>query len=120
MTARNASFEDIALAAEIMVTSFRTAFADFVSPETMAVCTNPDNCRAMLESIYQEGKMHFLMGRDQGFLCWQETEHGAEIVALDKTRNDEDKQQVLYEVNGRFNSWKEIGYCNIINEHKGW
>ena len=35
-----------------------------------------------------------------------------------KTRNDEDKQQVLYEVNGRFNSWKEIGYCTIINEHK--
>ena len=42
------------------------------------------------------------------------------VAFLDKTRNDEDKQQVLYEVNGRFNSWKEIGYCNIINEHKGW
>lgn len=40
------------------------------------------------------------------------------VVFLDKTRNDEDKQQVLYEVNGRFNSWKEIGYCTIINEHK--
>lgn len=42
------------------------------------------------------------------------------VAFLDKTRNDEDKQQVLYEVNGRFNSWKEIGYCNILNEHKGW
>lgn len=42
------------------------------------------------------------------------------VAFLDKTRNDEDKQQVLYEVNGRFNSWKEIGYCNIVNEHKGW
>ena len=42
------------------------------------------------------------------------------VAVLDKTRNDEDKQQVLYEVNGRFNSWKEIGYCNILNEHKGW
>ena len=82
MTVRNATFEDMALAAGIMDTSFRTAFADFVSPETMAVCTNPDNCRAMLESIYQEGKMHFLMGGDQGFLCWQETEDGAEIVAI--------------------------------------
>ncbi len=37
------------------------------------------------------------------------------VVFLDKTRNDEDKQQVLYEVNGRFNSWKEIGYCRIQN-----
>ena len=26
--------------------------------------------------------MHFLMGGNQGFLCWQETEDGAEIVAI--------------------------------------
>ena len=82
MTVRNATFEDMTLATGIMVTSFRTAFAAFVSPETMDACTNPDNCRAMLESIYRKGKMHFLMGGNQGFLCWQETEHGAEIVAI--------------------------------------
>ena len=82
MTVRNAIFEDMALAAGIMVTSFRTAFAEFVFPESMDACTNPDNCRAMLEHIYQEGKMHFLIGGDQGFLCWQETENGAEIVAI--------------------------------------
>lgn len=82
MTVRNAKFEDMAVAAGIMVTSFRTAFAAFVSTETMDACTNPDNCRAMLESIYREGKIHFLMGGDQGFLCWQETEDGAEIVAI--------------------------------------
>ena len=62
MTVRNATFEDMALAAGIMVTSFRTAFEAFVSPETMRSSTNPDNCRAMLEGIFQEGKMHFLMG----------------------------------------------------------
>ena len=82
MSVRNATFEDMALAADIMVTSFRTAFADFVSRSTMDVCTNPENCRAMLEHIYQEGKMHFLMGGVQGFLCWQETEEGVEIVAI--------------------------------------
>lgn len=82
MTVRNARFEDMAFAAEIMVTSFRTAFAEFVSRPTIDACTNPDNCRAMLESIYQEGKMHFLMGGEQGFLCWQETDDGAEIVAI--------------------------------------
>ena len=82
MTVRNATFEDMALAAGIMVTSFRTAFAAFVSPKTMDACTNPDNCRAMLEHIYLEGKMHFLIGGDKGFLCWQETENGAEIVAI--------------------------------------
>lgn len=79
---RTANFEDMSLAADIMVTSFRTAFADFVSRETMDACTNPDNCCAMLEHIYREGRMHFLMVGDQGFLCWQETEDGAEIVAL--------------------------------------
>ena len=82
MTVRNATFEDMALAAGIMVTSFRTAFAEFVSPETMNVCTNPYNCRAMLENVYQEGKMHFLICGDEGFLCWQETENGAQIVAI--------------------------------------
>ena len=41
MAVRNATFEDMALAADIMVTSFRTAFADFVSPKTMDACTNP-------------------------------------------------------------------------------
>ena len=79
---RVAKFEDMALAADIMVTSFRTAFAAFVSPETMDACANPDNCRGMLESIYREGTMHFLMGGDQGFLCWQATDDGAEIVAI--------------------------------------
>ena len=82
ISVHEAKYEDMALAASIMVTSFRTAFADFVSPDTMDACTNPDNCRAMLEHIYQEGKMHFLMGGDQGFLCWQETEECAEIVAI--------------------------------------
>ena len=82
MTVRNASFCDMAHAAEIMVTSFRTAFSGFVSQQTMDACTDPENCRAMLEAIYREGKMHFLMGGDEGFLCWQETEDGAEIVAI--------------------------------------
>lgn len=82
MTVRTAAFEDMALAADIMVTSFRTAFADFVSPETMDACTNPENCREMLEHIFREGRMEFLMGGGQGFLCWQETGSGAEIVAL--------------------------------------
>ena len=79
---REAKFEDMEAAAAIMVASFRTAFADFVSPETMDACTNPVNCLAMLEHIYREGKMHFLMGSDQGFLCWQETEEGAEVRAI--------------------------------------
>ena len=39
------------------------------------------------------------------------------VAFLDKTRNDEDKQTVLYEWNGRFNKWTELGYCMIYNDH---
>jgi len=39
------------------------------------------------------------------------------VAFLDKTRNDNDKQQVLYEFNGRFNKWEEIGFCTVINNH---
>ena len=82
MPVRKAAFEDMALAARIMITSFRASFGAFVSQETMDACTDPVNCRHMLEHIYQEGTMNFLMGGELGFLCWQETEEGAEIVAL--------------------------------------
>lgn len=40
------------------------------------------------------------------------------VVFLDKTRNDENNVQILYEVNGRFNLWKEVGYCTITNSHE--
>lgn len=40
------------------------------------------------------------------------------IVFLDKTRNDEDKQTLLYEVNGAFNTWNEVGYCSVRNDHR--
>lgn len=82
LSVRNANEEDMALASHIMITSFRTAFADFVSPETMDACTDPSNCRAMLESIFREDTVHFLMGDDRGFLCWQEIGDEAEILAI--------------------------------------
>ena len=39
------------------------------------------------------------------------------VAFLDKTRNDEDKQQVLYETNLTWNNWREVGFCTIRNEH---
>lgn len=65
-----------------MSVSFRTAFADFVTQQTLDVCAREDNSVALLEGIYREGKMHFLMGENSGMLCWQETESGAEVVAI--------------------------------------
>ena len=82
MTIRNAEFEDMKRLGHIMSVSFRSAFADFVTQQTMDACAREENCIALLEGIYWEGKMHFLIGEDSGMLCWQETESGAEIVAI--------------------------------------
>ena len=82
MTVRNATFEDMPLIARIMVTSFRTAFSEFVSRETMDACADPKNCRAMMQHAYRQGKMRFVLGEDQGFICWAEGETGAEIIAV--------------------------------------
>ena len=82
MTVRNADFGDMAQAGRIMSLSFRTAFADFVSKETMDACAREDNCITLLEGIFQEGKVHFLMGENSGMLAWQQTEEGAEIMAI--------------------------------------
>ena len=82
MQVRNAEFEDMKRLGHIMSVSFRTAFADFISRETLEACAQEENCAALLEGIFREGQMHFLIGGDSGFLVWQNTEAGAEIVAI--------------------------------------
>ena len=79
---RFAKFEDMDLISQIMITSFRTAFAEFVTPRTMEACTNPGNCRRMLDQIYLDGGMRFLLCDNQGFLCWRDIGEETEIVAL--------------------------------------
>ena len=79
---REATYEDMPLVADIMVTSFRAGFAHIVTPETMDACTNPDNCRAMMQQVFREGKLRFVIGDDAGFLCWQQEAGGVEIIAL--------------------------------------
>lgn len=79
---REAKFKDMKLVSNIMVKSFRSAFASFVTRETLDVCTNESNCQAMMEGIYKEGKMHFIIGNDKGFLCWQDNDNTVEIVAI--------------------------------------
>jgi len=82
MIVRNAEFEDMNRLGHIMSISFRTAFSDFVTRQTLDTCAQEDNCVALLEGIYREGKVHFLIGENSGMLCWQKTEAGAEIVAI--------------------------------------
>lgn len=65
-----------------MSVSFRTAFVDLVTPQTIDACAREDNCIAMLEDIFQQGKVHFLIGEDRGMLAWQQTQEGAQIIAI--------------------------------------
>ena len=48
----------------------------------MDACAREENCIALLEGIFREGKVRFLMGESSGMLVWQQTEDGAEIIAL--------------------------------------
>ena len=82
MVVRNAEFEDMVQAGHIMSVSFRMAFRGFVSQQTMDSCAREDNCIALLEGIFRERKVHFLMGGSSGMLAWQQTEDGAEIIAI--------------------------------------
>lgn len=82
MVVRNAEFADMKRLGHIMSVSFRTAFKDFVTEQTMEACAQEDNCIALLEGIFREGKVHFLIGDDSGMLAWQDAGDGAEIIAI--------------------------------------
>lgn len=82
MQVKNAEFDDMKQAGRIMSVSFCTAFAELVSQETMEGCAREESCVSLLENVYREGNMHFLMGENSGMLCWQAVEGAAEIVAI--------------------------------------
>lgn len=82
MNIRNAEFEDMKQLGHIMSVSFRTAFSAFVSRQTLDACAREENCIALLEGIFREGKVHFLIGETSGMLAWQKTEGAAEIIAI--------------------------------------
>ena len=82
MIVRNAEFEDMKRMGHIMSVSFKTAFSGFITQQTLDVCAQEDNGVALLEGIYREGNMHFLIGENSGMLVWQKVQDSAEIVAI--------------------------------------
>lgn len=79
---RKGEFEDMKLAGHIMSVSFRTAFSDFVTRQTIDACAGEADCIALLEGVFRAGKVHFLLGENSGMLAWQMGEDAAEIVAI--------------------------------------
>ena len=82
MNITDAKFEDMKQLGHIMSVSFRTAFSGFVSRQTLDACAQEENCVALLESIFREGKVRFLIGENSGMLAWQEVGDVAEIIAI--------------------------------------
>ena len=82
MTVRNAEYKDMKQLGHIMAVSFRSAFSDFVTRQTLDACAQEDNCTALLEGLFREGAIHFLIGENSGMLAWQHTGNGAEILAI--------------------------------------
>ena len=82
MTVRDAKYEDMKQLGRIMSVSFKTAFSGYISPQTLEVSANQDSCIMLVESVFREGKIHFLIGEEGGMLCWQEEEAGVEMVAI--------------------------------------
>ena len=41
------------------------------------------------------------------------------VVFIDKTRNDENAKCIIFEWNSAWNKWTELGYCTILNDHRG-
>lgn len=71
----------------IMAVSFRTAFAGFISRETLESCAVEENCAELLGGILREGTMRVLLGgiddEPMGLLVWSEGENGrTEIEAI--------------------------------------
>lgn len=89
ITVRKADGSDAAALAEILVKSFRAAFGEIISQETIERCSNEENCRNMFAAICASGRGQFylaeLEGKPCGEIYWcdsEELENAAEIVAV--------------------------------------
>lgn len=82
MIVRNAEYEDMKRLGHIMSVSFQSAFLGFVTQQTLETCAREDGCIALLEGVFQEGKVHFLIGENSGMLAWQHTANESEIIAI--------------------------------------
>ena len=83
MNVRPANMEDMPRLGHIMAVSFRSAFSEFISAGTLDDCAREEGCTALLEGIFREGKMRFLIGEDSGLLVWQSQDgETAEIAAI--------------------------------------
>lgn len=86
---RRAAYNDLITLAEIQVRSWRSAFNNILSDNTLNKYTNLDRCVKVLENVYNSNKGYFYIASINENPCaelfWSigtELEQSAEIVAL--------------------------------------
>ena len=89
ISVRKAGEKDVEALAHILVTSFKTAFADIIREETIDRCSNEENCRNMFAAICASGEGQFYIAELDGKPCGElyrrdgdELECSAHIVAI--------------------------------------
>ena len=66
ISVRKAGEKDVEALAHILVTSFKTAFADIIREETIDRCANEENCRNMFAAICASGEGQFYIAELDG------------------------------------------------------
>lgn len=69
ISVRKAGEKDVEALAHILVTSFKTAFADIIREETIDRCSNEENCRNMFAAICASGEGQFYIAEFDGKPC---------------------------------------------------
>ena len=79
---RTAKENDMTALGRVMALSFQSAFSGFISRQTLARCAGEEDCARLLQSLYEAGQMHILVGEldgtVSGLLVWM----GPEIYAI--------------------------------------
>lgn len=68
-----------------------------------------NDCKAYHWDIEKKEKEMIQLDPDKKYL----------VVFVNKTRNDDAQHQILYQWDSHYNKFKEIGFCDIRNDHRG-
>lgn len=79
---RAAGKEDFDALGRVMAVSFRTAFAPFISRETLDACAREESCAQLLRGLWAEGQLHILVGELDGRVCGLLAWEGSELQAI--------------------------------------
>ena len=79
---RMAEKEDFDALGRVMAVSFRTAFAPFISQETLNACAREESCAQLLRGLWEAGQLHILVGKLDGRVCGLLAWEGSELQAI--------------------------------------